>query len=101
MPGQLGNAPFESASGTFTGNGTSQEIICGFRPSKIELFNVTDGDSYAHWHQGMANGTACAIAAAAAAVTTGGITPTARGFSVGSDVAVNENAKVFAWFATK
>lgn len=97
----LGSSPVETAAGTFTGTGAAQTITCGFTPSRVELFNVTDGDSYAVWNAGMADGTACAIGAAAAAVTSQGVTPTARGFSVGTSTNVNENTKVFAWHAIK
>jgi hypothetical protein len=89
----------QSVSDTYTGTGAAQTITLGFKPKAVFVFNETDGDSFAGHFEGMAAATGFSIGAATAAVASQGITLTSRGFSLGTDVSVNENAKVFRYLA--
>lgn len=91
--------PFDRVTGTYTGNGSSQTITLGFKPVKLEIVNVTDGDTFYITYEGVSDATGWNISTATAAVAANGATLSTRGFSVGSDASVNENAKVFRYFA--
>lgn len=91
--------PYEVKTGTYTGNGTSQSVTLGFKPMKVEIINITDGDTYYIHINGMTDATGISIAAATAGVSANGVTLSSNGFSVGSDVSVNENAKTFRYLA--
>jgi hypothetical protein len=85
--------------GTYTGSGAAQTITCGFKPSLVLMFNQTDGDTLCAFIQGQTDDTAIASAAAITKVASGGVTLTSRGFSLGSDAAANESAKVYVYIA--
>ena len=89
----------QSVAGTYTGTGAAQTITLGYEPKAVIIMNITDGDSVTLHFDGMSDGTAIAIGAAAAAVASQGVTLTSRGFTLGTDVSVNENAKVFRYLA--
>lgn len=80
-------------------------INVGFVPSIVEVWNITDGDVYTIWSQDMADGKAICITTASAPVASGAITPvqqtdgTNHGFSVGTDVSVQEASKTFGFRA--
>ena len=80
-------------------------IDCGFVPSIVEVWNVTDKDQYAIWSQDMADATCMKVDTAAAAVASNGITPVAHtdgthmGFQVGTDASVQEASKTFGFRA--
>lgn len=80
-------------------------INVGFVPTRVEVINVTDKDTLTIWTKDMADGTAMTITAAAAAVASGAITPvpqtdgTNHGFSVGTDVSVQEASKTWSFRA--
>lgn len=86
-------------AGTYTGTGAAQTITLGFKPKGLIIINTTDGDSVFYHIDGMADGTGVAVVLAAAAVASQGVTLSARGFSVGTDLNVNESAKVFRYLA--
>lgn len=87
------------ASGSFTGNGSTQSISCGFQPKLLLIYNSTDGDTLHIKLEGQANGVGLAIGTATAAVASNGATLSARGFSVGSDTSVNESSKAMYYLA--
>lgn len=92
------------ASGSFTGNGTSQSITgLGWTPTLVFIRNLssTAGVRLSWTSSSMAaNKTASTVGAIAN--YSGGITSLdADGFSVGSDVTVNENTKTVQWIAFK
>lgn len=80
-------------------------IDCGFVPSYVRVWNVTDKDQFAEWSTDMADGTAMNTTTAAAAIASGGITPIAQtngthmGFTVGTDASVQEASKTFGFMA--
>ena len=82
-------------------------VNCGFVPGLVVLWNVTDKDVVTVWSEGMADATAITWGTAAAAVSSGGITPIAQtdgtnhGFQVGTDTSVQEASKVFEGYAIR
>jgi hypothetical protein len=89
----------QTTTGTYTGTGAAQTITLGFKPKAVFILNSTDGDAVTMHFDGMSDATAISIGAAAAAVATGGVTLSSRGFSVGTDASVSESAKVFRYLA--
>jgi hypothetical protein len=85
-------------TGTYTGTGAAQTITTGFRPKCVLMFNQTDGDTLSGHIDGMTDATAFTSAAAVAAAANA-VTLTSRGFTLGTDASVNENAKVFVYVA--
>jgi hypothetical protein len=105
-------------SGTYTcaASTVATYVPCGFAPSVVMGWNVTDKDQWFVWSEGMGAGTAINMGAAAVAVATGGITavggeqgeisssdntnarPT-RGFLLGVDLGIQEASKVFDFIA--
>lgn len=86
---------------------TATPINIGFVPSCVVLWNVTDKDVVTIWSEGMADATAITITTASAAVAANGVTPNAQtggtnlGFTVGTDVSVQEASKVFEGYALR
>jgi hypothetical protein len=87
-------------------------IRCGFVPSVIMWWNVTDKDQVGIRSTGMADATAMTVTTAAAAVAANGITPvtggaatatpstfSVPGFTIGTDASVQEASKVFEFIA--
>jgi len=91
--------PFESAVGSFTGDGTSQSITLGFKPKFLVLFNQTDGTQLTFYMDGMADGKAVSMVSIISLIAANGVTLNATGFSLGSDNSVNQTLKVFKYFA--
>ena len=89
----------QTKAGSYTGTGAAQTITLGFEPKAVIVMNTTDGDAVTLHFDGMTDATAITITTAAAAVASGGITLTSRGFTVGTDASVSESAKVFAYLA--
>lgn len=87
-------------SGTYTGDGTTNQVVdLGFRPNKVELVNVTDGDTLIHVFDDGADGKAFSVVLAAAALTVTPPTINNRGFTSGTNVLAIEAAKVYLWVA--
>ncbi|MGL5936012.1 MAG: hypothetical protein ACRCZI_10395 [Cetobacterium sp.] len=86
---------------------TLTNINIGFVPSFVEVWNITDGDTYSFWSEDMAANTCISITTAAATVGSGSIAPVAHtdgtnlGFSVGTNVAVQEALKTWGFRATR
>lgn len=80
---------------TYTGTGAAKTLTFGFKPVEVTFYNITDGDSIAYHIQGMDDGTAIVMVGAPATVATEGVTLTATGCTLGTDVSVNETDKVF------
>ena len=91
--------PFESVTGSFTGDGVSQSITLGFKPKLLVLFNVTDGTQLTFYFDGMADGKAISMVSAISLIAANGVTLSSTGFSLGSDDSVNKNLKVFKYYA--
>ena len=91
--------------GTVTGTGAAINISLGWIPDRVEVVNVTDGDTVDIWYRGMTNGTSISIVLAAAMRATNGISEyagtatAAPGFTIGSDI--SETAKVLRWCAMR
>jgi len=91
------------AAGAFVGTGAELHVrydMIGFRPSFIEIFNVTSGIGL-KWIEGMgdASGIKTAQNGDRTLVATNGITPEATGFTLGTD-SVNgatEQLRFVAW----
>jgi hypothetical protein len=80
----------------FYGTGALKTVaadLVGFRPSVVRLINVTDG-SVAYWNDSMPDAAMMIEKAGTHSyVTSGGITPTASGFTLDTD-AFNGNGDV-------
>jgi hypothetical protein len=80
-------------------------VNVGFVPSRVELINATDKDVLTIWTSDMTDAHAMVITTAAAAITSGGITPVAgtdgtnHGFLVGTDAGCQEASKTFTFRA--
>lgn len=82
---------------------SNTNINIGFVPSRVEVINATDKDAGLVWTSDMTDGHG--ISLAAAAVTSGGITPVAHtdgtnhGFLIGTNANVQEASKTFTFRA--
>jgi hypothetical protein len=90
-------------------------IRCGFVPSVLMWWNVTDKDQIGIWSSGMAAATGMTTTTAAAAISANGITAVTGavaasgstgtpaqgvpGFTIGTDAGVQEASKVFEFLA--
>lgn len=90
--------------GTYTGTGAAINVILGFKPDFLIVFNYTDGTPVAMWNRAVnAAGTAIDIAAAAATNAADGFTAYSgtdgEGFTAGTDYSTSD--KVFGYFAAR
>lgn len=88
-------------TGGVTGTGAVLSVATiGFRPQKMELINV-DGLAKADWNDVMADDSMLKTVTAGtmSLVTTGGITPTSRGFDLGADADLNVAGEQLLWVA--
>jgi hypothetical protein len=94
------NGSFDMASGTYTGNGTSQSITgLSFAPDLVIIKNTTSNTHMVFSTKMMPNNTTFQFANATGSVT-GGITSlNSDGFSVGNNALVNTNGNVYSWIA--
>ena len=94
----MGKSPaLQIASGQYTGTGSAVNIVLGFKPRRVEIFNVTDGDAYFLQFEGMDDGDSISIVGAVSQIADNGIKLVNNGFVAGSDC--SENAKVFKFLA--
>ena len=87
--------------GSLKGTGATRDVTTvGFRPSKVEVFNV-DGDCLAFWQDTMPDDSAMKTIAAGttAQITSDGITPLANGFTLGADTDLNVSGEEVHWTA--
>ena len=92
------------ATGTYTGTGSSINVVLGWVPDYLRIINITDGDVTSEWFAGMTDGTSVDTAAAVASNASGSISKLESdslgyGFSTGTDN--SENGKVFRYLAIK
>lgn len=75
-------------------------ITTGFKPRYVRIVNETSGD-VEEFFEGMADAEAYKRVAAGtgALITSNGITPTARGFTVGLDTDINVIDEQLSWMA--
>ena len=84
-----------------TGAAITAEL--GFRPRYVKVMNVT-GNCFMEWIQGMGDGYGQKTVDSGSGttdvstVTSGGITPAANGFSLGTDADINPNAAEALFF---
>lgn len=89
------------------GTPSATNINVGFVPSFVMVWNVTDKDAVTIWSTAMADGTGITWGTAAAAVSSGGITPVAQtdgtnhGFQVGTDASVQEASDTFEGYCVR
>jgi len=94
-----------SVTGKYTGTGAIKNIVLGFKPDFVLLFNQTDGDVAAMAIRNVTPADAAIdIAAAVAGNAADGITldyagADGEGFSVGTDY--SENTKVYGYLALR
>ena len=89
----------ECATGTYTGNGTSQSIAVGFQPEVVFLQDRPSGSTTGPLTLATAAMTAgdSFSSATAGACTTCITSIDSNGFSVGSSSTVNESSQVYHW----
>ena len=92
--------------GTYTGDGSAQNISLGWIPDHVEVWNATDGDAGWTWFNGMADGTAIAHASGPVTLASNGITTYAgaeggatEGFTIGTGL--SESGDTFYYRATR
>lgn len=94
---------FRAGSATITTGGTAQSVVVGFRPSYVKCFSVNNLTIYEFWY-GMTDDTSLNTANHAdtqiAVNAAGGITLTANGFTMGTDIADTTN-DVVRWIACR
>lgn len=89
------------ASGTYTGNGTSQSITIGWQPKFIIINNQSSGEASCYKTDGMAGDDFIQYASNAEIHTTFGVTITSTGFSVGSRADINGSGDPLSWIAIR
>ena len=91
----MGSGVSREQRGSFSGTGSLLTVdSVGFRPRQIRLINTASGDE-ATWTESMADASMYKRVAAGtgAMVTTGGLTPTATGFTLGTDADLNASGE--------
>ena len=89
--------------GAYVGTGAllTIETKIGFKPSRVELLNVSADEAQGIWTEMMADDSVFKQKAGATALaTSGGVIPTASGFSIGTDADLNvvgEQVLYTAW----
>jgi len=74
-------------------------VSLGFKPKLLVLFNITDGTQLTFYLDGMSDDKAISMVSLISHIAANGITLSATGFDVGSDNSVNQNLKVFKYYA--
>lgn len=98
-------SPYQPVSGTYTSNGSANNVTLGFNPAFILVINESDGDTIGFWIEGMANAELQKVVDSGTGttdlsfVTSNGITVSSGVVTFGTDAALNENTKVFRYFA--
>jgi len=83
-----------------TGTAAAIAITVGFQPRYVRVVNETSGDQE-EWFEGMADAEAFKRVAAGTGtmITSLGITPSARGFTIGLDTDINVTSEQLSWMA--
>ena len=92
-------------SGSYIGNGTEQNIECGFKPKRVKIYSENndylirkfDGQSLSHGMGRIASGGNRMHRGIK--IDTGGIEITDTGFTVGSNISINTNGETYFWEA--
>lgn len=94
------------ASGSLTGTGAAINVVIGFIPKHVKLFNVTTA-AQIEWMDGMpaAAGIKTVTAGAQTYITSNGVSKYesssfGAGFTIGADAALNVSTNVIYWMAT-
>jgi len=88
--------------GFFDGTGTPLAITTkiGFRPRKVELYNLSADPAFGVWYEGMDDDSLWKQKAGTTSVASSdGITPTDTGFSIGADTDLNVAGEQVAYTA--
>jgi hypothetical protein len=93
------------ASGTVAGTGAAINLVLGFKPKYVRLFNTTTA-AQVEWMDGMAQaaGIKTVTAGTQTYITSGGVsdynsTQFGRGITIGADAALNVNTNPIIWMA--
>lgn len=96
---------YHHASGTVEGTGSAITISCGGRPTFVELYNI-DGDAKLTWEKNMGDGKGQKMvdsgtgATDISTISTGGVTPAEKSFSIGTDSDINASGETIIWRAS-
>jgi len=88
--------------GTYVGTGAAINLVLGFVPDKLEIYNGTDRDDFWVWFPNFAAGTAMAFNTAAAPLAANGVTALnslTLGAGVTLGTALSEAGKTFNYVA--
>lgn len=97
----MGSGVTRIMTGSCVGTGSAMNIdSVGFRPRRVVLENVT-GLVTASWTDNMADASAVKRVTAGdmTFITTLGVTPRAKGFTIGADTDINVSGEVIHWTA--
>jgi len=96
----MASGAHRSFRGSVSGTGSNLDVlIVGFRPHTVKLYNVT-GNCSAVWLDSMADASMQKIVDSGSGtsdtsfVSSGGVTPLANGFRLGTDTDLNVSAEV-------
>lgn len=105
------------AVGTVEGTGAAINVICGFKPRYVKIFNYDDAGSkvpYCEWFYGMTAGYGLkhligTTYTTPSIITTGGISQycgtdaqgSGQGFTIGTDGDLNVTAETIFWLAVR
>jgi hypothetical protein len=95
----MGSGVNRMKTGSFYGTAANKDVkTVGFRPSRVELINVSSDDKLI-WTDEMADaaGHKTVKAGGSSQITTGGITPLAAGFRLGTDADLNASGEKILW----
>lgn len=90
-------------SGSYIGNGLSQKIVTGYRPTGVQIYDwATDSDISVRKTIGMDGGTCLMEKTVGSSLKRAKLTSDAvvlekDGFSVGSNIYVNATGKTYIW----
>lgn len=100
--GSNDSGPVQRAVGSYLDSGTAAafNITCGFKPRYVKVMNE-DGDCYEEWFEGMADSEAMKMVTGGtlAKITSHGIIPLDKGFTVGLDTDINVTSQQLSWIA--
>ena len=94
----MGSGYSRSLVGAINSDNSAQKVVCGFKPIAVKLWLEDGAEGF--WTKGMADDAAFKriTAGTGSFVTSGGITPTLDGFTLGTDAQLNPSTETVVHF---
>lgn len=94
----MGSGHASIKNGAVMSTNAALAVICGFKPRSVKLY-LADG-ARGYWNKEMADDSAfkAVTAGDGSFVTSNGITPTEKGFSIGADAHINPSTATLIYF---